>query len=323
MMKFMWISCWEWLPERQNQIPVLTVCGTSVRATQLLLWMSREFAVRLIMMLSAVFALQSPAFAQPAEIQPTPPAISRDRLTLGLAVAVSPSYDGSDDYRVSPGGLVQGQVSGFSFAARGTNIYIDLLREAPRSKIDFVAGPVVQLRLERNANIRDPQVAALGKIKPALELGGYVGIGTSGVINSFDKLSFDVSYRADVSGIHNSAMISPTINYVTPLSRRTLALLAVSADHVGRKYGQTYFDVPTTANSSGLAPYGITRAGWKSASGNLLIVQSLGADLRKGWSIFAFGGYARVLGQYARSPIVRDAGSADQLVGFAGLAYSF
>jgi MipA family protein len=276
----------------------------------------------------ALAAVTSPLAAQESARPAGPPASappsqSPDRLTLGLAVAVSPSYDGSDDYKLSPGGLIQGQVSGFSFAARGTNLYVDLLREAPRAKIDIVAGPVVQLRLERNANIRDRQVAALGKIKPALELGGYVGIGASGVINPFDKLSFDVSYRADVSGIHNSALISPTISYVTPLSRRTLALLAVSAEHVGRKYGQTYFDVPTTANASGLAPYGVTGAGWKSAGGNLLLVQSLGPDIRKGWSVFAFGGYSKLLGQYARSPIVRDAGSADQFIGFAGLAYSF
>ncbi len=279
--------------------------------------------MRLSCVVPVLIATSVPAFAQPADRQPDAPVINRDRLTLGLALAVSPSYDGSDDYRLSPGGLVQGQVSGFSFAARGTNVFVDLLREAPGSKIDFVAGPVVQLRLERNGNILDAQVAALGKIKPALELGGYVGVGKSGLTNPFDKLSFDVSYRADVSGIHKSALISPTISYVTPLSRRTLALIAVSAEHVGRKYGQTYFDVPTAANTSGLAPYAVQGAGWKSAGGNVLLVQSLGADIRKGWSVFAFGGYSKLLGQYARSPIVADAGSADQFIGFAGLAYSF
>jgi MipA family protein len=283
----------------------------------------RELNVRLFLALLSLIALHTAAFAQDADVQPSVPVINRDRLTIGLAVAVSPSYDGSDNYRLSPGGLIQGQVAGFSFAARGTNLYVDLLREAPRSKIDLVAGPVVQLRLERNGNIRDPQVAALGKIKPALELGGYAGIGVSGLTNSFDKLQFDISYRVDVSGIHNSAITSPTISYVTPLSRRTLALLAVSADHVGRKYGQTYFDVPTTANASGLAPYAVNGSGWKSVGGNLLLVQSLGPDVRKGWSVFAFGGYSKILGQYARSPIVRDAGSPNQFIGFAGLAYSF
>ena len=283
-------------------------------------------ALLLIPALLVSAPLAAPAFAQESGPPAGPPpgaSQSRDRLTLGLAVAVSPSYDGSDNYKLSPGGLIQGSISGFEFAARGTNLYVDLIREAPRAKTDFVLGPVAQLRLERNSGIRDPQVAALGKIKPALELGGYVGVGQSGVLNRFDKLSFDVALRADVSGIHNSMIVTPSVTYFTPLSRRAIALLSVSADHVGRKYGQTYFDVPTTANASGLAPYGITRAGWKSAGANLLAVHSLGADPRKGWSLFAFGGYSRVLGQYARSPIVRDAGSANQAIGFAGLAYTF
>ena len=279
--------------------------------------------MRLTLGLLGLLAFNAPAFAQDADTQAATTSGYRDRLTLGLAVAVSPRYEGSDNYRLSPAGLVQGQVSGFSFAARGTNFFVDLIRDAPGSKIDLVAGPVVQLRLERNGNIGDARVAVLGKIKPALELGGYVGIGKSGVINPFDKLQFDVSYRADVSGIHNSALTSPTISYVTPLSRRTLALLAVSADHVGAKYGQTYFNVPTTANTSGLAPYAVRGAGWKNVGGNLLLVQSLGPDIRKGWSVFAFGGYSRLLGRYARSPIVADAGSAHQFIGFAGLAYSF
>lgn len=279
--------------------------------------------MRFLAVLVGLLAFPTSVIAQEAASQPGLSPVNRDRLTIGLAVAVSPSYDGSDNYRLSPGGLLQGQVSGFSFAARGTNFYVDLIREAPRSKIDIVAGPVAQLRLERNGNIRDPQVAALGKIKPALELGGYAGVGVSGLVNPFDKLQFDVSYRADVTGIHNSAVTTPTISYVTPLSRRTLALLAVSADHVGRKYGQTYFDVPATATASGLAPYAVNGAGWKSAGGNLLLVQSLGPDIRKGWSVFAFGGYSKMLGQYARSPIVADAGTADQFIGFAGLAYSF
>lgn len=270
-----------------------------------------------------VLAMHAPALAQTSDLQPDTAPGNQDRLTLGVAVAVSPSYDGSDNYRPNPGGLIQGQVSGFSFAARGTNLFVDLIREAPSDKIDIVGGPVVQLRFERNGNVRDSQVAALGKIKPALELGGYVGIGKSGLLNPFDKLQFDVSYRGDISGIHNSALITPTISYITPLSRRTLVLLSFSADHVGRKYGQTYFDVPTTANGSGLAPYAVQGSGWKSAGSNFLLVQSLGPDIRKGWSIFASGGYSKILGQYARSPIVADAGSPDQFIGFAGLAYSF
>ena len=53
------------------------------------------------------------------------------------------------------------------------------------------------------------------------------------------------------------------------------------------------------------------------------MVQDLGGDGRKGLGLFALAGYKRLLGQYADSPIVRDAGSANQGFAVAGLTYSF
>ena len=64
-------------------------------------------------------------------------------------------------------------------------------------------------------------------------------------------------------------------------------------------------------------------SGFKSAGLTGLVVQDLGGDGRKGLGLFALAGYKRMLGQYADSPIVRDAGSANQGFAVAGLTYSF
>lgn len=64
-------------------------------------------------------------------------------------------------------------------------------------------------------------------------------------------------------------------------------------------------------------------SGFKSAGLTGLVVQDLGGDGRKGLGLFALAGYKRLLGQYADSPIVRDAGSANQGFAVAGLTYSF
>jgi MipA family protein len=284
--------------------------------------------MRLLMLAACLCAVPGALVAQSGSrpnVQPGAiPSSDRDRLTIGLAGGFGPSYEGSDNYRFRPGGIIQGSVSGFEFIARGTNLYVDLLREAPRARTDFVLGPVVQLRLERDSDIRDARVAALGRIKPALELGLYTGFGQARVLNPFDKLSFDLTYRRDVSGIHRSAIVTPSISYATPVSRRTLALLSVSADHVGRNYGQTYFGVtPAGSVASGLAPYTIDRAGWKSVGGALLVFHGLSPDPRRGWGLFAAGGHSQLLGRYRRSPVVATAGSAQQWFGFAGVAYSF
>lgn len=268
-------------------------------------------------------AASAPVLAQPSPAPDAPPA-PRDRVTLGVAGGFGPSYEGSDDTVFRPGGIIQGNVSGFDFAARGTNLFVDLLREKPRAKIDLVFGPVLQLRLERNSNIRDPQVARLGKIKAAFEIGAYAGIGVSALTNPFDKLSFDVTYRRDVSGIHDSYLVTPAVSFFTPVSRSTLVLAGISADYAGRGYGQRYFGVtPAGSAASGLSPYSVDKGGWKSAGSTLLVVQSLESDPRKGFSLFALGGYSELLGRYRRSPVVREAGKPEQLFGFAGLAYSF
>ena len=55
----------------------------------------------------------------------------------------------------------------------------------------------------------------------------------------------------------------------------------------------------------------------------IVMLQDLSGDGRKGLGLFALAGYKRLLGQYADSPIVRDAGSANQGFAVAGLTYSF
>ena len=52
-------------------------------------------------------------------------------------------------------------------------------------------------------------------------------------------------------------------------------------------------------------------------------IESLSGDLRKGWAVFALGGYGRLLGRYADSPLVKDTGSRNQWLGGLGVAYSF
>lgn len=265
------------------------------------------------------------AFAMPAQAQPEgPPAEDRNQLVIGVGGGIGPSYDGSDDYKFQPGGLVQGKVDGFDFAMRGLNLYVDLVRERPDSKVNVSIGPVAQLRLERTGGIKDARVALLGERDAAIELGGYVGVAKRGLLNPYDSLGFDVSYVHDVAGTHKSYIVKPSVTYFTPLSRRNVALLSLSADYVGAGYGRTYFDVPViVAAGPTLSGYATSGAGFKSAGATLLLTQALGADARKGWSLFALSGYTKLLGQYKRSPIVSEAGAPNQFLGVVGIAYSF
>jgi MipA family protein len=249
------------------------------------------------------------------------------QLTIGVGAGIVPSYDGSDNSVIVPGALVRGKVAGFNFFTRGTYAYIDAIPEKNASGWDFELGPVGGLRFNRTRQIKDDRVSALGKLDTAWEIGGWAGIAKTGVITSaYDNLSMRVSYLRDVAGAHGSYVITPAIEYGTPLSQSTYIGLSLSASYVGKGYGRTYFNVtPQGSLASGLAPYGESgrKAGFSRVDAGILAAKSLTGDLRKGASIFAIGGYGRLLGRYADSPIVRDAGSRDQWMGGLGIAYTF
>ena len=263
--------------------------------------------------------------AAPASAQDeAPPRQDRNSLTVGLGVGYAPTYEGSDDYRIIPGGVVRGKVGGHSFYTRGLQLYFDAIPEADGPGLDIAIGPVVGLRLNRTSGIKDAQVRALGKLDTAYEVGGFAGIGQTGVITSdYDNLSFRVSYLKDVGNAHESHIITPSIEYGAPLSRQTFVGLSLSADFVGNGYADYYFDVsPAGSLASGLAAYEAD-GGFKSWSLSLAGAHAISGDLLGGVSLFAVGSYTRLRGDFADSPVVSTAGSANQWFGAIGLSYTF
>lgn len=254
--------------------------------------------------------------------------VNRSSLTIGAGAAVIPSYEGSDDYRVLAIPQLRGKVHDFAFWTRGPGLYVDAIpnREAG---VDFQLGPLVHVRFDRSSrkNIKDDAVRALGERDVAVEVGGFIGIGKTGLLTSpYDNLSARVAVSKDVAGAHDSMVVTPAIEYFAPLSPSTFVGLGVSADYVGKKYGRYYFDIDSAgAAASGLPAYSRAgdKAGFKRVGINLTGGHSLSGDLLKGWGIFALAGYARVLGRYGDSPVVDIAGSKNQWMGVIGLGYTF
>jgi MipA family protein len=271
----------------------------------------------------AALLIAVPASAQEAAPAGPPPGVrddGSDRLTLGFGLGASTDYEGSDDYKLQPGGLFQGRVSGIEFQVRGPGLYTDFVPDKPGAKTRFTLGPAVQLRLDRTGDIKDARVAALGDRDTAVELGFTAGISQRGVLIPPASLSFDVTFLHDVAGAHKSYLITPSLALNSPVSRSSFARLGVSADFVGKGYAATYFDV---APGNLLAPYATNGGGLKSIGTSLLYTHDLGGAPRKGWGLFALANYKRLVGKFADSPIVRDAGSASQVFAVAGVSYSF
>lgn len=284
-----------------------------------------------VLAFAALLALPAAAHAQdvpPAEI-PAPAAAATgadtggDNFTIGLGAGYAPSYEGSDNYVISPAGVVRGRVSGFNFYSRATALYVDLVREAPDADLNVEIGPMVNVRLDRNGRIRDDRVKALGEIDTAIELGGFIGVTKNKVLHGYDFATVRLDVVRDVSDAHDGMVITPNLEYATPLSTSFLIGASLSADHVSGKFANTYYSITDAgALASGLAPFDAD-AGWKNARATLLATYSLSGDLRRGAAVFGVASYSRLLGDFKRSPIVRDRGDADQYFAALGVSYTF
>lgn len=279
-------------------------------------------------------ALPSLAAAQDTTSAGAPPSPSTveadtggDRVTIGVGVATVPDYEGADSNDIIPGAIAVGTVGGFDFFTRGTQLYVDLVPDPAGPGTKFELGPIAAVRLQRNSlkNIDDARVRGLGKIDTAYELGAFAGVSRTGVITSdFDTLTARVGFVHDLGDAHGSYVVTPQINYTTPLSVRNLVSFGVSGDYVGKGYGRTYFGVtPGQTVASTLRTYTIGDSGWKSYSLSAFALQSLSGDLRRGLGIGAGVLYTGYLGRYKRSPLVRDIGDSSTWTIAAGLTYTF
>lgn len=280
----------------------------------------RRRLVALGLLSAALVSTPVLANEEPPAPAPYPAQDDGDRVTIGFGLGIAPDYEGSDDYRLQPGGILQGKVAGVEFQMRGLNLYTDLIPDKAGSKTRLVLGPVVQVRPERNGDIADPRVAQLGSRGTAVELGLTAGVGFRGVLIPPASLNFDLTFLHDIGDTHGSYLLTPSLSLSSPVTRRSFARLAVSADFVGGDFARTYYSV---APGNTLPAFATSGGGHKSTAVSLLYTHDLGGEPRKGWGLFALANYKRLHGEFARSPIVSQAGSADQVFAVGGISYSF
>lgn len=252
--------------------------------------------------------------------------LDRDIVAVGAGLAVVPDYEGSDHYRpvVAPAAI--GSVKGHSFVVAGNQASLNLLSDRPGPVWQVQVGPFAQINFNRSATggIHDPRVRALGALGLAVEMGGYVGVQKTGVVTSpYDKLTMALSYRHDVSGVHEAGVWQPSLTYFTPLSLHAAVAFTASADIAEDRYARTYYSI-SSADSirSGLPVYD-AKGGMKSWTIGLIGVRTLRGNLLHGVQLVALGTYGAMTGSIGDSPIVAQAGSRGQWLGALGLAYSF
>jgi outer membrane protein len=276
--------------------------------------------MRFAFLLLAASAIATPALAKEERTNTGP---FEDSIIIGVGAASVPRYEGSSDSTIIPAAAARGTIGGYGFTIAGTTLSTDIIPYRNATGGKFVFGPVAHLTLNRNSGkrTRNSQIRALGDIDMAVEVGGQIGYTQTGVITSdYDVLTATVSAVYDVTGMHDSVIITPSVSYGTPLSKKAFVGINASADYVGGKYARTYFGVtPIQSIASGLRPYS-PGDGFKDVSVSGLANYSLSGDLRHGLSVFGVVSYERLLGDFGRSPVTQD---RTQMIYAAGLAYTF
>ncbi len=273
--------------------------------------------------MQAISASAQEAVPPTADSSDRPLNLGEDRITIGVGAAVVPRYIGSNETIMVPSVALEGQVSGIAFQTQGTSINLDLVPDHGAQGWKVQAGPILNVRLDRTAMLGSGPIAALGKLKTAWEPGAWIGVQRTGVVTSpYDTLSLSVSWQHDIAGAYGGYIVSPSLSYDTPLSHHDYVSLSAGADYVGARMGDYYYDIDAGGSlRSGLRPYSAAgRAGWKDWNLSLLAAHTIRGDLTHGVALFATMGYSRLLGVYARSPIVADIGDASQWGGSIGVA---
>lgn len=256
---------------------------------------------------AATLLLVDTASAQSAN---TDPSGLRGDIVTGIAVI--PEYEGADHYTLIP--LANGRVSLDKryIEIEGVTARINVLNS------DVIElGPVANLTFGRDRKIDSAAVARLGVIDDAFEVGGFAALNLP--VGDSGKVRLAVQAVQDVSSVHKGWLGQASAGYFLQASPRLSLSASASATYASGEYARTYYSVSAAGSAASGLPRFDADAGLKD------IGVTLGAryQVSERWSVNATGGYKRLLGDFADSPVVSQQGDANQWFAGVGIGFSF
>lgn len=228
------------------------------------------------------------------------------RVRVGLGAQLQPDFIGSDSMEAAP--LVHINT------ARGTNPFKfsapdDSFGLALVSTGGLSLGPAANIQARReNADVGAP----VGNVGRTFEVGAFVQY----------EASPSIRLRAELLkglGGHDGVIGTISADRVWRDGDRYVFSIGPRIVFSDARYQRAYFGVtPAASLATGLPTY---RPGGGVHA--LAIASGMSYQLGSRWGIFGFARYARLVGHAARSPIIRQFGSRDQLSGGLGLSYTF
>jgi outer membrane protein len=219
-------------------------------------------------------------------------------VTIGAGIEVRPDYEGADSYGVGPMPIL------------GLKFRVNPLTGAPTSDTGFGIRPAFRYIGKRDGT---GKLAGLDTIDAAFELGLNL---------SWTERTWQVfvegrqgfgGHSGQVFDLGADAILRPTPGLTASLGPR---VSFATADYVS-----TYFDVSPAESAASLGAFSTYDAG--SGLKSYGVAGRLDYELTPQWLLRLDASYNRLASDLADSPVVRNAGSADQFTVGIGAAYKF
>ena len=241
---------------------------------------------------------------------PLSPAMAQEsgetRIRVGLGAQFRPEYIGADKREPAP--LIDISVARggkqFDFEAPDDNFDLRII-----NKNGFSLGPVANLQSGRkNSDVG----AAVGKVKTTIEAGVFVQyeIGESVRLRSEVRKGIG-GHKGGVASVGGDYIWRDGDRYVLSVGPRVLLSDA--------RYQRAWFGVsPEASLATGLSQY-------RPGSGVHALAMTSGASYQfnRDWGLFGYARYERLVGDAAKSPLVRSLGSKNQSAAGLGVTYAF
>ena len=247
--------------------------------------------------IAAALLVSSPAYAQDAKDY---------RVRVGLGAQLQPEFKGADGTEVGPLfdiDIARGDEQ-FRFEAPDDSFGIRLI-----SGERFSAGPAANIEGSRkNSDVGAP----VGKVPTTFEAGAYAEFLPSDSFRVRGELLKGIGgHKGLVGSVGGDYIVRDGDRYVFSIGPRLL--------FSSGRYQRAYFGVGSEAAlASGLPTY--------RPDGGLYgvaLASGLSYQFSERFGMFGYARAERLIGDAARSPIVREFGSRNQLSAGAGLSYTF
>ena len=226
---------------------------------------------------------------------------------LGLGAGLAPDYHGADKHKFRVLPLIDANYRDI-VRLTGSTLRVSLYQTD-----NFRAGLLANYRSGRDED-DSPDLVGLGNVGKSLEMGGFVQW-------RHNDLLLRGRIAADVASGHEGLVATAQAEHGIWRSEdeRIAVLAGVSAMWVSGNYMQRFFGItPTQAQAAGLPVFN-AKSGFRDISGRVVSRWRLSDD----WSLLGLVRYGRLLGDAASSPLVKQRGSANQVVTGLGLSFNF